>query len=88
MKTVMQIMFLFLALRVALFVSGQEPVSLTRDDLISGIVRGIFISIDLINAVLARKSVNLFLHQLSYPVEKEFKNDRGIKTSHPRAQTK
>jgi len=60
MKPGMQIMLLFLALRIALFVSGQEPVSLTRDDLISGTGRGIFMSVDLINTVFAGKSANLF----------------------------
>ncbi len=66
MKTVMQIMFLLLTFWSTQLVSGQEPVSLTRDDLIPWTDRGILMSVDLTNTVFAGESVKMNGVQLAY----------------------
>jgi hypothetical protein len=66
MKLRKQIGFLFLALEIVCSVSGQELVSLTRDDLIPWTDRGIFMSVDLTNTVFAGESVKMNGVQLAY----------------------
>ncbi len=68
--------------------SEQEPVSLTRGDLISGTGRGIFMSVDLLNAVLAGKSANLLSTSVEISSGKRIiKNNRGMKTNHTSVKT-
>lgn len=59
-------MFLFLTFWSTQFVSGQEPVSLTRDDIIPWTDRGIFMSVDLTNTVLAGELVKMNGVQFAY----------------------